>query len=164
MFNGTSMKAGQQAVLVLLLTAAVVLCGWLYPLYGALFPKCLFHAYTGLHCPGCGTQRALAACMSGRFALALHNNLLVITAILSAVAYFLLLLVRPKTAGNIAAFFATGNRAVKAGIWLILLFMLLRNLPVMPFTLLAPVGEWTLQMPVLFNHTVCRFIIKCITC
>lgn len=29
-------------------------------------PKCLFHSLTGLDCPGCGSQRAIAAALHGR--------------------------------------------------------------------------------------------------
>ena len=40
------------------------------------FPSCPVHWLTGLHCPGCGTQRALHALLHGRFAQAVGFNLL----------------------------------------------------------------------------------------
>ncbi len=43
------------------------------------YPLCLFHRFTGLLCPGCGSLRALHALFSGHFASALRfNGLLVL--------------------------------------------------------------------------------------
>lgn len=41
------------------------------------FPRCLFKQATGLDCPGCGSQRALHALLTGHFADALRYNLMV---------------------------------------------------------------------------------------
>lgn len=40
----------------------------------ALFPKCLFHALTGWHCPGCGSGRAAHALLHGDVGGALRLN------------------------------------------------------------------------------------------
>ncbi|WP_176133043.1 DUF2752 domain-containing protein [Hymenobacter sp. CRA2] len=40
------------------------------------FPKCPLYWLAGLHCPGCGTQRALHALLNGRWAEAAGHNLL----------------------------------------------------------------------------------------
>lgn len=40
------------------------------------FPRCPVHWLTGLHCPGCGTQRALHALLNGRVQQAAGFNLL----------------------------------------------------------------------------------------
>ncbi len=37
-------------------------------------PKCMFHAVTGLDCPGCGSQRMLHALIHGDFAAAWSAN------------------------------------------------------------------------------------------
>jgi len=37
-------------------------------------PKCLFHSFTGLQCPGCGSQRMLHALLHGDFKAAWHFN------------------------------------------------------------------------------------------
>jgi hypothetical protein len=38
------------------------------------FPQCVFHALTGLQCPGCGTTRALHALLHGNVPAAWHFN------------------------------------------------------------------------------------------
>jgi hypothetical protein len=57
---------------------------WLYSIY----PLCPFRTLTGWRCPGCGSTRALAALLSGRFADASHYNPLAVIAwpILAALA------------------------------------------------------------------------------
>src|SRR5437867_3952300 len=48
------------------------------PTTSNFYPICLFHAATGLHCPGCGTLRALHHLLHGQIAAAVHYNALVI--------------------------------------------------------------------------------------
>ncbi|UOG75082.1 DUF2752 domain-containing protein [Hymenobacter tibetensis] len=40
------------------------------------FPRCPVHWLTGLHCPGCGTQRAVHALLHGRLLEAVGFNVL----------------------------------------------------------------------------------------
>ena len=44
------------------------------PAKSSLFPPCLFHALTGLHCPGCGSLRATHELLHGRLLSALRHN------------------------------------------------------------------------------------------
>ena len=60
--------------------ASASACAVLTFLYGhdpsahAYFPRCLFHAMTGLQCPGCGATRALYHLMHGHFLAAIRFN------------------------------------------------------------------------------------------
>jgi len=48
------------------------------PTETAIAPKCLFHAVTGLNCPGCGMQRFLHAFMHGHIVEAFRYNYILI--------------------------------------------------------------------------------------
>ena len=90
------------------------------PTDSSVYPMCLFHSLTGLHCPGCGTLRALHQL--------LHMNLA--DAFLSRA----MVGIRGKSLPRVF---------VPAGwIWallvIIIAFWFLRNVPLYPFSLLAP--------------------------
>ena len=90
-------------------------------------PKCMFHQLTGLYCPGCGATRALSALLHGDIKASLHNNLLLIP-LLSLIA---VLLIKPQI---------SLKRPVAIAIVAVVLgFTILRNIPVAPFTYLAPI-------------------------
>lgn len=135
--------AGHPSLRSLLLPGAALaaLCGAFYwgdPATSRLFWPCPFHWLTGLHCPGCGAQRALHALLHGRVLEAVSANA------------FAVLVVFPLA----GAWF--GVHALKAAGWrrdtpmrldlkwvivfaaVAALFGLLRNLPVYPFNWLAP--------------------------
>ena len=123
-------------VLLLLGTVLVVLF-YFDPAESGLFPPCLFHALTGWHCPGCGSARGLHQLLHGHPLVALDLNPLMVLS-LPFVSY-----------GLISRFlFLCSQRRlpsiyISAGwIWallaIIILFWILRNIPLYPFTLLAP--------------------------
>ena len=56
------------------------------PFQGGAFPTCLFHAATGLYCPGCGGLRAAYSLMHGHFAEAVSLNALAVFGIIPAAA------------------------------------------------------------------------------
>lgn len=59
-----------------LATAAAVVIA-IYALFDPAhtpFPRCIFLTATGLKCPGCGSQRAIHALLSGDIAQAWHYN------------------------------------------------------------------------------------------
>lgn len=62
------------AVLVAVVIAAIAVYKFFDPMESSIFPKCVFYSVTGLKCPGCGTQRALHAMLTGDLAAAWHYN------------------------------------------------------------------------------------------
>jgi hypothetical protein len=116
------------------LVAAAVLLYVVDPQAVDWLPKCPFHQLTGWHCPGCGGTRAAHAMLHGDFAQALAFNPLLIVGgpVLIAICVW-----RRMRDG------AGWSLAIRpAWIWglfaLLVLFTLLRNLPVYPLYLLAP--------------------------
>lgn len=103
---------------------------------GTLYPKCPFHALSGLHCAGCGSLRTISCLARGDFAGAWTKNkltmLLMPFVIWGFLAYGASCFQLPFPKIFIKAFW----------IWLLLtiiiLFWILRNIPMYPFTLLAP--------------------------
>ena len=96
-------------------------------------PFCPFHRVTGLHCPGCGTGRALHALVHGELARALRLNVLAIAAIPVFLALALRAALRP------------GERLPLPPPWqqvalyaVLAVFLVTRNLPFEPFAGWAP--------------------------
>jgi len=127
---------------VLAVLAAVGLAGFGYlytqdPTSGGLYPLCLFHRLTGLECPGCGTARALHALSHGRVSAALGYNALTVL-LLPALCYAALCwLVERFWAWRLPrpALRPAWGWAVVA---VVFAFWVLRNIPVWPFSVLAP--------------------------
>lgn len=111
---------------VMLVSGMLILLYLCNPLTSGIFPPCPFHYLTGLHCPGCGSLRAVHKILHGDLAGAMTMNpLLVLSLPLFPVAVFrrswLYLSWLPLTF-----------------LLIILLFGVLRNIPAWPFMLLAP--------------------------
>jgi hypothetical protein len=99
------------------------------------YPRCTLYAWTGLHCPGCGSLRALSALTHGDLRDALHSNLLLILAIPTAAV---LLGLRRWRHGD----WAVMSWVPPWGWWFFLVVILgfgfIRNLPGVPFDALHP--------------------------
>jgi hypothetical protein len=127
---------------IIIVSIAVILFSLLYFFYPAsghsFYPKCPFHSLTGLYCPGCGSQRAFSALLKGNIGEASNKNILMVLS-LPLIAY--------------SAFIFTWNAFsenkktqqivysplfVKTLLVVVILFSILRNIPVSPFTWLAP--------------------------
>src|SRR5207245_10112823 len=69
----------------LIVGVAVSACfGLLYlfdPSQHAFYPRCQFHALTGLYCPGCGSLRAMHQLLLGHIPTAFHLNALFLLAL-----------------------------------------------------------------------------------
>ena len=101
------------------------------------FPICPFYGFTGWHCPGCGTLRALYSLLHGDASAALGYNLLAVLC-LPFVAYSFL-------AGSFAAFGLPRPPSLyipSKWIWGLIVgivcFWVIRNLPMQPISVLAP--------------------------
>lgn len=108
------------------LMAAIGVFRFVDPAEAAFLPPCLFHWATGLYCPGCGAGRALHALAQGDLASALAMNPLLVVALplLLALILWPRLAYHPRTPMLVFA--------------VLIGFAVLRNLPLWPFSWLAP--------------------------
>ena len=102
-------------------------------------PPCIFYNLTGLYCPGCGAGRCFLALMRFEFYQAFrYQPLLFIT--LPIIAYYLLKVYIKFVFGkDILPFPEIRSKFVAVSIpTIIIAYWILRNIPIFPFTLLAP--------------------------
>jgi hypothetical protein len=135
--NITRNKLVVTAAVTALLASAAALLFFFDPAASPIFPPCPFHFFTGLWCPGCGSARALHALVHGRFVAALDLNPLMVV-FLPFIGY---------AAVSGALLYLTGRglpRIFTAPFWgwfvvvVVILFWVLRNVPVFPLSVLAP--------------------------
>ena len=107
----------------------------------AFFPKCKFFWASGLHCPGCGCQRAVHHLLNGRILLALQCNAMVIIALpwltWEAARASLLFLELPVPRFMAIRWRLSGKQAMSIAV-AVTAFWILRNVPCRPFEWLAP--------------------------
>jgi hypothetical protein len=100
------------------------------------YPRCGMYVWSGLHCPGCGSLRAVHHLTHGRLLAALDANALLVVGIGGGMLLGGARVWRGRAFAGKPVLGQPGLIWVSAG--LLLLFTLLRNLPWIPFTWLAP--------------------------
>ena len=107
------------------------------PATSGIFPPCPFHYLTGLYCPGCGSLRAIHQLLHGNLQAAWAMNPLAVL-LLPFVGYGLAAEAFVHIRGRRL------HRWILPGFWIqvlcgiIVVFGIVRNLPLYPFNLLAP--------------------------
>jgi len=101
------------------------------------YPPCMFHALTGLNCPGCGGLRAIHKLLHGNVTGALHSNALVVLLVP------IVLWVGVRVVWQTKAGVRQADSPVPIPLlWIVLgamiVFGLLRNLPVEQFAWMSP--------------------------
>jgi len=113
--------------------AALVVLYLFNPVEHTFYPSCQFYKLTHLHCPGCGSLRAMHQLTHGHVAAAFHSNPLLIVSIPMLVWLGIsklrdrsanVLMIQPAAAWTILA--------------IVIVFGILRNLPFAAFSWMAP--------------------------
>lgn len=107
------------------------------PAASRLFPPCLFHKLTGLYCPGCGSLRALHSLLNGHLKAALSLNPLMVLCLPFVLYAFAAQALQYFFNIKIPTLFLKA-RYIWAIFAIIILYAIARNIPLYPFTLLAP--------------------------
>lgn len=121
---------------------AILFIVWLYFSFNAanysFFPSCLFHKYTHLYCPGCGSQRCLSALLHGHILKALSYNVLLVISLpfvfYSAVVYT----VNVFKQNPITQKFFYSPLFIQTCLWTVVAFFIVRNLPLAFLSVLRP--------------------------
>ncbi|MFC3877535.1 DUF2752 domain-containing protein [Winogradskyella maritima] len=102
----------------------------------ALFPKCPFLSMTNLYCPGCGSQRAVHDILQGNILEGFrHNYLFLLLGLVLGYQFYIFLKSRK---GQPTENLLRQSKVTRGILILVILFWILRNIPVFPFTELAP--------------------------
>ncbi len=112
---------------------AILLYFFFNPDQGLLFPKCPFNQMLGINCAGCGSQRAIHDLLHFRITEAIGHNLLLIPAFFLIIQH---ILVKYRILKGTSIIHYRYAPVIILSI--IVLFMVLRNIPGLPFEYLAP--------------------------
>jgi Protein of unknown function (DUF2752) len=132
-----TVRVGLVAVAGLLLLTALYFVATNPPTDSSYYPKCLSYQITSIHCPGCGSTRALHALLNLQFEQAVAYNVVMVALLPLGIFVFLRSLwhrAQGTTPDRLPGF-----------VWfpriltvVLIAFWILRNIPVYPLTLLAP--------------------------
>ncbi|WP_416135560.1 DUF2752 domain-containing protein [Aquimarina sp. 2201CG5-10] len=124
-----------------LIGAGVLILLSLYYFYNPngvnFFPKCPFHSLTGLHCPGCGSQRALHQLLHFNFIKTLDYNALYILGIATIIYNLSIKTANKYFKKEYYNYLYHPKTPLFIGI-IIIVFWILRNIDIYPFNILAP--------------------------
>lgn len=103
----------------------------------AFFPKCPFYALTGIFCPGCGSQRAIHKLINGEIVEGIRHNYLILL-LFVVLGYQSILFLLNKFTTTTYKNLTHKPITTKVILVIVILFWILRNISVFPFTELAP--------------------------
>lgn len=122
---------------VLVFLGMLALYSFLNPIETNLFPSCPFYVTTGIYCPGCGSQRAVHQILNGHiFEGIRHNYLIGLLALVFTYQIFIFTMnnVLDKGFTNLLH----KSKVTFSILIIVILFWVLRNINLFPFTELAP--------------------------
>jgi hypothetical protein len=108
------------------------------PANSHVFPPCPFYTVTGLFCPGCGSQRAFHALLHGNITRSMHENLLFVLFLPLLLYSLVITFINVIRSDKIVQHVFYSSLFAKTVLTVVLLFWLFRNIPVEPFSWLAP--------------------------
>ncbi len=104
--------------------------------FGSPIP-CFFRKWTGIHCFGCGSGRAAYDILHFRFLEAMGHNILFVFALPFVMYYLLKMYLSVCLGKDVLPFFTFSSRHIEWMIIVLFAFLILRNIPIVPFNWLA---------------------------
>jgi hypothetical protein len=127
---------------LLVISTTVLIVALLYFFLDArnagIFPHCPFNSITGLFCPGCGSQRAVSALLHGELLQALSFNILLVFSMPLVLYSAMVSIANNFTKKQWQQKLFYSPLFVKVFLFVVIAFGVGRNIPLYPFTLLAP--------------------------
>lgn len=102
-----------------------------------IFPKCPFYSFTGLYCPGCGSQRAIHEFLHGNIFEGLKHNFLIML-LPTVLIYDWTVIVINKYSEKPIKNILHSSKTTYIILILVMSFWMLRNINLYPFTVIAP--------------------------
>jgi hypothetical protein len=123
-------------VVVWVVVASVVLIYFVVDPSSGILPECPFYKMTGLYCPGCGSQRSLHMLLHGRPGLALGLNPLLVVGLIYTLIETVILVA--QWMGAKVRTMSSRKHVPWIVLAVIVVFWIARNIPMRPFSMLAP--------------------------
>ncbi|MCF6279035.1 MAG: DUF2752 domain-containing protein [Flavobacteriaceae bacterium] len=101
------------------------------------FLKCPLYTTTGVYCPGCGSQRAFHSLLHLNFKEVIQYNILFLAGIILGVYHYSIFAINFLFSKKFKSILSQ-KKAPIIILMLVIVFWFLRNIPVYPFTILAP--------------------------
>lgn len=121
-------------------TIILVLAGFfivfLNPVLQIFRPRCLFRELTGYYCAGCGMSTGVHLLLRGELSAAIGRNILLVTALPSALLYLLFRGIALSKSDSIIQI--SDRLMITCFILLILVFTICRNIPIPVFDIFRP--------------------------
>ncbi len=122
---------------LLLLVSLMVIIYRFNPLEHGWYPPCVFHKFTGLYCPGCGSARAIHSLLHGNFMNAADHNFLMVLFTPYILFHFITAYLE-----KIFNIFFPYYLIPESWLWgimgLFIFYWIIRNIPSEPFIFFAP--------------------------
>lgn len=137
------MAISKQLKFLIYISLAIVFLGilslyfWYNPTNSEVFPKCPFYLATNIYCPGCGSQRAIHKILNMQIIGGLQHNWLLLLVIL-VLGYQMIVYLLKMTGRTIQKNILHRPVTTYAILIIVILFWILRNIDIYPFTILAP--------------------------
>ena len=122
---------------ILTIAGGSFVVGYFNPSSAGFFPVCPLYRLTGIACPGCGLTRGFHALLNGDVLTALDYNAM-LPIYLFILSYLLVSLVLTTARGRGLSWKIFPPTVMYGFLIIAIAFAILRNLPVYPFTFLAP--------------------------
>lgn len=102
-----------------------------------MFPKCPVYAASGIYCPGCGSQRAAHKILNGNIIEGVRHNYMIVLLAMVLVYQGFIYVVNDVLGKNMTNLLHK-SKVTFSILIIVILFWVLRNIDIFPFSELAP--------------------------